>query len=71
MLFVSARPPTSLLVCIRAQHHDNNEQYFKMPMGPRVLTFFLYLDPSPAQPGGGGETAFPELRYARCSLLAY
>jgi hypothetical protein len=44
------------------QHHDNNEQYFKMPMGPRVLTFFLYLAPSPAQPGGGGETAFPELR---------
>ena len=27
------------------RHHDNNEQYFKMPMGPRVLTFFLYLDP--------------------------
>ena len=42
-------------------HHDNNDQYFGMPMGARVLTFFMYLAAAPNQAGlTGGETNFPD-----------
>jgi prolyl 4-hydroxylase len=38
-------------------HHDNNPNYFKMPMGPRIYTLFLYL----SNVEEGGETDFPQL----------
>jgi len=39
------------------EHHDSNEQYVEMPMGPRILTFFFYLN----EVEEGGETSFPRL----------
>lgn len=39
------------------EHHDYIEAQWNMPCGPRVLTFFIYLN-SDIQ---GGETSFPKL----------
>ena len=38
------------------QHHDQNTAVWA-PQGPRVLTFFMYLN----NPEGGGETWFPQV----------
>ena len=38
------------------QHHDQNTALWT-PQGPRVLTFFMYLN----EVDGGGETAFPQV----------
>ena len=38
------------------QHHDQNTALWT-PQGPRVLTFFMYLN----NPEGGGETWFPQV----------
>ena len=38
-------------------HHDQNTAVWA-PQGPRVLTFFMYLN----TPEGGGETWFPQAR---------
>jgi len=38
------------------RHHDQNTAVWA-PQGPRVLTFFMYLN----QPDAGGETAFPSV----------
>ena len=38
------------------RHHDQNTAVWA-PQGPRVLTFFMYLN----DPDAGGETAFPEV----------
>lgn len=40
------------------RHHDQNTGVWT-PQGPRVLTFFMYLN----EPGGGGETNFPSLGF--------
>ncbi len=38
-------------------HHDTNPSYVNMPMGPRILTFFIYL----SDVDEGGETHFENL----------
>lgn len=37
-------------------HHDQNTATWT-PQGPRILTFFMYLN----TPGGGGGTRFPQV----------
>jgi len=39
------------------EHHDYIENDRKLPAGPRILTFFLYL----SDVEEGGETSFPAL----------
>ncbi|CAE7847035.1 P4H5, partial [Symbiodinium microadriaticum] len=41
-------------------HHDTGFGQFRLPCGPRILTFFLYL----SDVEEGGETAFPKLNIA-------
>ena len=41
-------------------HHDTGASQFRLPCGPRILTFFLYL----SDVEEGGETAFPKLDIA-------